>query len=70
MKDTLAEDKDGENYGSLSGMGTAGGLTLDRLGRLTQNFKEELELVKEEEMEKFEEAVKNARQPTEDLFGI
>ena len=67
LKDTIKEDKDGEKYGSLSLRGAA---SLDEYGRLSQVFKDELKELKEEELMRLEEAIKNARQPTPDIFGI
>lgn len=67
MTDTLKEDKDGEEYGLLS---TKVDRAIDEFGFLTAEFKNELREFKEEELIKLEESIKNARKPSEDIFGI
>eukprot|EP00347_Sterkiella_histriomuscorum_P005365 403356888 len=66
MSDNIKEDKDGE-YGLLSSKVER---FLDDKGKLTQEFKDELREFKEEELINLEESIKNARQPSEDMFGI
>ena len=65
----VEEDKDGE-YGGLVGGGSRVSRHLDENGKLTQEFIEELRELKKEELINLEEAIKNARLPTEDTFGI
>jgi hypothetical protein len=69
MSDAIKEDKDGE-YAKII-VATAGGTKhLDAHGNLAKTLIDDLREFKHEELQNLEEAVKNARPPTEDLFGI
>ncbi|CDW75782.1 UNKNOWN [Stylonychia lemnae] len=66
LTDTIQEDKDGE-YEMISKKIDR---RLDQKGKLTQEVMEELLEFKEQTLWELEEQIQNARQPSEDLFGI
>lgn len=67
MKQNLEDDREG-NYELIQKASDKQGL--DATGKLTQEFIDDLREFKEEEMLRLEESIKNARQPSEDMFGI
>lgn len=66
MTDTIKEDKHGDYHLISTKLDRA----LDEHGFLTQEFKDELRDFKEDELLRLEEAIKNARPPADDIFGV
>ena len=67
MSQTLYEDKDGE-FTALTLNKPV--YQVEENGQLSQALMDELRELKREELLNLEERIKNARLPTEDLFGI
>lgn len=68
MADTIKEDKDGE-YARFIAPGSIS-KHVDDMGHLTKGMIDELREIKYVELINLEEKIKNARLPTEDIFGI
>lgn len=68
MNEAIKEDQEGEYSGLFGQRGGPG--RIDEEGNLGSTLIDDLREFKQDELMRLEEAILNARQPTEDLFGI
>ncbi len=69
MSEAIEEDKSGE-YASIINKKRLEGTGVDEKGNLSKGLLDDLRDFKQDELLNLEEAIKNARLPTEDIFGI